>query len=92
MEDPMVFQDQGKIQQVLTNLLSNAIKFTPEGGRITVRLEESKDLEDFFVIRVIDTGIGIAEEDREVIFEKFHYIFFPIPRLAKIFRCLEKRV
>ncbi|MAT13065.1 MAG: two-component sensor histidine kinase [Rhodopirellula sp.] len=71
MEDPMVFQDQGKIQQVLTNLLSNAIKFTPEGGRITVRLEESKDLEDFFVIRVIDTGIGIAEEDREVIFEKF---------------------
>ncbi len=71
MEDPMVFQDQGKIQQVLTNLLSNAIKFTPEGGRITVRLEESRDLEDFFVIRVIDTGIGIAEADREVIFEKF---------------------
>ncbi|MEE2675778.1 MAG: HAMP domain-containing sensor histidine kinase [Planctomycetota bacterium] len=71
MEDPMVFQDQGKLQQVLTNLLSNAIKFTPEGGRITVRLEESRDLEDFFVIRVIDTGIGIAEADREVIFEKF---------------------
>ena len=71
MQDSGVFQDQGKLQQVLTNLLSNAIKFTPEGGRITVCLEDSEDLEDFFVIRVIDTGIGIAEEDRELIFEKF---------------------
>ena len=71
MQDSGVFQDQGKLQQVLTNLLSNAIKFTPEGGRITVSLEDSEDLEDFFVIRVIDTGIGIAEEDRELIFEKF---------------------
>ena len=71
MDDPIVLQDQGKIQQVLTNLLSNAIKFTPERGRITVRLKESEELEGFFVIRVIDTGVGIAEEDREVIFEKF---------------------
>lgn len=71
MRDPIVLQDQGKLQQVLTNLLSNAIKFTPEGGRITVKLEDSEDSEAFFVIRVIDTGIGIGEEDRELIFEKF---------------------
>ena len=71
MPDPMIFQDQGKIQQVLTNLLSNAIKFTPEGGRITVRLEDCEQQEGFFLISVVDTGIGIAEEDREVIFEKF---------------------
>ena len=33
---PELFQDQGKVQQILNNLLSNAIKFTPEGGRIVV--------------------------------------------------------
>ena len=71
MADPVVQQDQGKIQQVLTNLLSNAIKFTPEGGRITVHLEDEVDAADVFVIRIVDTGIGIAEEDRELIFEKF---------------------
>ena len=36
---PELFQDQAKVQQILSNLLSNAIKFTPEGGRISVRCE-----------------------------------------------------
>jgi signal transduction histidine kinase len=66
---PDMFQDRGKIQQILTNLLSNAIKFTPEGGRIIVsarRKEVSNCL-----ITVADTGVGIADEDRETIFEKF---------------------
>ena len=64
-----LYQDQAKVQQILMNLLSNAIKFTPEGGRITVvgRLDSEERLE----ITVTDTGVGIAEEDREVIFEKF---------------------
>ena len=61
-------QDPGKLRQVLYNLLSNAIKFTPEGGRVTLRARaESRHL----VIQVEDTGIGIAEEDRDAIFEKF---------------------
>jgi signal transduction histidine kinase len=66
---PSLFQDQSKVQQVLTNLLSNAIKFTPEGGRIDVsaRANERGLLE----LTVADTGVGIAEEDREIIFEKF---------------------
>ncbi len=66
---PPLFQDQVKVQQILTNLLSNAIKFTPEGGRITVsaRRDERRRL----VVTVSDTGVGIAEEDRDVIFEKF---------------------
>lgn len=66
---PLVFQDQGKIQQILTNLLSNAIKFTPEGGRILVtgRADSQGRLE----LQVSDTGVGIAPEDREIIFEKF---------------------
>ncbi|MBC8351282.1 MAG: HAMP domain-containing protein [Planctomycetes bacterium] len=68
-DDPPVYQDQSKIQQILTNLLSNAIKFTPEGGRITVSARHLPG--DKFELTVADTGIGIADEDREVIFEKF---------------------
>lgn len=66
---PPLFTDQFKVQQILTNLLSNAIKFTPEGGRITV--SASRDDESRLVLTVADTGVGIAEEDREIIFEKF---------------------
>lgn len=67
--DPPVYQDQSKILQIVTNLLSNAIKFTPEGGRITVSARHLP--EDKLELTVADTGIGIADEDREVIFEKF---------------------
>jgi signal transduction histidine kinase len=68
-ELPVMFQDQSKIQQVLINLLSNAIKFTPEGGRITVSVRRS--LDDRLLLAIADTGVGIPEEDREIIFEKF---------------------
>ena len=67
-------QDQAKVQQILANLLSNAVKFTPEGGRIDVRarLEESQgDPADQFLLEVEDTGVGIAEDERVAIFEKF---------------------
>ena len=67
-----VMQDQGKVQQILTNLLSNAIKFTPEGGRISVEIEEFHHAgRPLVAMTVQDTGVGIAEEDREIIFEKF---------------------
>lgn len=68
-ELPPLYQDQGKIQQILTNLLSNAIKFTPEGGRIVVTAR--RDPMRHLVLSVEDTGVGIAEEERRVIFEKF---------------------
>jgi two-component system, NarL family, sensor histidine kinase BarA len=64
-----VFQDQPKLQQVLTNLLSNALKFTPEGGFVTVTAGPLGD--DRFHLTVADTGVGIPESDFEVIFEKF---------------------
>jgi signal transduction histidine kinase len=66
---PPLVQDQSKVQQILNNLLSNAIKFTPEGGRITVtaRRDERGDLR----LVVADTGVGIAENDKVAIFEKF---------------------
>ena len=66
---PAMYQDQSKVQQILTNLLSNAIKFTPEGGRISVKVD--RDHHDMLLLSVVDTGVGIAEEDRAVIFEKF---------------------
>ena len=66
---PLAFQDQSKVQQILTNLLSNAIKFTPEGGRITV--SAARTPANQLELTVTDTGVGIAEEDREIIFEKF---------------------
>ncbi|WP_254512782.1 sensor histidine kinase [Anatilimnocola floriformis] len=68
-ELPLLFQDQTKVQQILTNLLSNAIKFTPEGGRITVGAKGNS--RGFIELYVSDTGVGIAESDREIIFEKF---------------------
>jgi signal transduction histidine kinase len=66
---PLLYQDQPKVQQILTNLLSNAIKFTPEGGRITVGARgDSRGRIEFWVS---DTGVGIPEPEKEIIFEKF---------------------
>ncbi len=65
---PLLRQDPGKLRQILYNLLSNAIKFTPDGGRVSVRAHVEGRM---VVLSVADTGIGIAEEDREKIFEKF---------------------
>jgi signal transduction histidine kinase len=66
---PVLWQDPGKIQQILNNLLSNAIKFTPEGGR--VRVHALSRGPDRFALEVQDTGIGIPLEEQERIFEKF---------------------
>jgi len=61
--------DRTRIRQVLLNLLSNAIKFTPASGSVIIRaaLEE-----DWVRISVRDTGIGIAQEEQELIFDKFY--------------------
>jgi signal transduction histidine kinase len=63
--------DERKVRQVLLNLLSNAVKFTPEGGRIGV----AAALADGAVeISVSDTGIGIAPQDQEAVFEEFRQV------------------
>jgi signal transduction histidine kinase len=66
---PKLRQDQAKLQQIVNNLLSNAIKFTPEGGRIVVTAR--RDTIGDLILQVADTGVGVAEEDRTRIFEKF---------------------
>jgi two-component system sensor histidine kinase BarA len=66
---PELMTDAGKVQQILYNFLSNAVKFTPQRGRIEVRATMPD--EKTSRIAVTDTGCGIAEADREKIFEKF---------------------
>jgi signal transduction histidine kinase len=63
--------DERKIKQVVLNLLSNAIKFTPEGGRIDVR---AAPVEGSVEVSVSDTGVGIAPEDQEAVFEEFRQV------------------
>jgi signal transduction histidine kinase len=63
--------DERKIRQVLLNLLSNAIKFTPEGGRIGVA---AKQMGGSIEVSVTDTGVGIAPEDQEAVFEAFRQV------------------
>ncbi len=65
---PQAVGDRVAFRRVLCSLIENAIKYTPDGGRIT--LAASADA-DHVVIRVSDTGRGIAEEDRPHVFEKF---------------------
>jgi signal transduction histidine kinase len=63
--------DERKVRQVVLNLLSNAIKFTPEGGRIDVgAVPKDGSVE----ISVSDTGVGIAPEDQEAVFEEFRQV------------------
>ena len=77
----LIESDPGKLQQILFNLLNNAIKFTPQRGRIDLKArlldaEHQSDLE----LQIADTGPGIAESDRETIFEKFHQLDASITR------------
>ena len=63
--------DERKVRQVVLNLLSNAIKFTPEGGRIEVR---TVPVDGAVEVSVTDTGVGIAPEDQEAVFEEFRQV------------------
>jgi signal transduction histidine kinase len=75
---PLVVTDVGKVQQILYNFLSNAVKFTPVRGRIEIEAQfpspgdQGTGPEPRMIrISVTDTGCGIAESDRQKIFEKF---------------------
>jgi len=67
----LIRADERKVRQVLLNLLSNALKFTPEGGRVDVRAAANEELVE---ISVADTGVGIAPEDQEAVFEEFRQV------------------
>jgi two-component system phosphate regulon sensor histidine kinase PhoR len=65
---PRLAVDPTRIAQLLGNLLSNAVKFTPDGGKVEVKLGTEGDQA---MLTVADTGIGIPAADRERIFERF---------------------
>lgn len=64
--------DEDKVGKIVMNLLSNAFKFTPNGGRVDVSLEVLKGSPETLEIKVSDTGIGVKDEDKERIFERFY--------------------
>ena len=65
--------DHDMIKQVYLNLLSNAVKYTPEGGRVTLSIEND-DSTGSVLSTVADTGLGIPPDDLEKVFEKFYRI------------------
>ena len=66
---PAVEVDKDMMNVVLVNLLGNAVKYTPENGRISI---SSTSTAEEIVVNVSDTGIGIAEEDAQRVFDKFY--------------------
>lgn len=77
VQDLVARQDVGKVQQILSNLLSNAIKFTPEGGQVTLTATSTDGM---LKLIVEDTGVGIAPEEQDLIFEKFRQTANPLTR------------
>ena len=65
---PPLFTDEGKVAQILRNYLSNALKFTEQGE---IRVSAAVDADSLVVLQVRDTGIGIAREDQERLFQEF---------------------
>ncbi len=85
---PLVKADPEKIEQVLSNLLGNAVKYSPQGGDIEVEIRTVNNEEQLselygetpqvklpcFVVSIVDTGVGIPEEELEQIFERFYRV------------------
>ncbi|WP_373523130.1 two-component regulator propeller domain-containing protein, partial [Aquiflexum sp.] len=77
--DQILIFDSDKIEKIVVNLLSNAFKFTPDGGKVAlvVKLKENKLSESnvkYLELTVTDSGIGIATEEKEKIFDHFYQV------------------
>lgn len=68
---PAVFADKWRMTQVLLNLLGNALQYTPEGGQVAVIATRDQNE---IIVRVVDTGIGIAAENLPHVFERFYRV------------------
>lgn len=65
--------DHGMIEKVISNLMTNALKFTPHGGQVTLRVSDSPD-NAWGTLSVRDTGPGIAPDEVDLIFDRFHQV------------------
>jgi signal transduction histidine kinase/DNA-binding response OmpR family regulator len=79
-EDTQIYSDEAKISQILRNFISNALKFTERGE---VRVSVSREHENSLHFSVSDTGIGIAEEDLERIFQEWTQVEGRLQKTAK---------
>ena len=75
-----IYADPSLLKEVILNLLSNAIKFTPEGGKITLKIIEG---ENEYLFEVCDTGIGIPKDKLKIIFEPFEQVENPFQKSTK---------
>ena len=75
-ELPRVDADSGKVVQLMTNLLSNAMKFTPDNGRVTIKVEQEVSLaqQSFIRVSVSDSGVGIKAEEISLLFEQYRQV------------------
>lgn len=79
-ENIEIHSDEGKVSQILRNFISNALKFTERGE---VRISASRGHDNTVVFDVADTGIGIAKEDQERIFQEWTQIDGKLQKVAK---------
>jgi two-component system CheB/CheR fusion protein len=77
---PDIEADELKVKEIVYNLLSNAVKFTPDGGKIGL---QAKRADSEIEIMMWDTGVGIAPENMEKIFEGFFRVETPYSRVTE---------
>lgn len=77
-DDGLIQADERKIKQVLLNLVSNAVKFTPDGGKVSVRVSGDDSRIEF---SVTDSGIGIQQEDLSRLFQPFQQLESPLTKI-----------
>lgn len=72
--------DVERFQQILTNLVENACKYSKSGSKVLVKVDFAEQKEGYFSLKVIDQGVGISEDNKTKIFEKFARIDNPLTR------------
>jgi PAS domain S-box-containing protein len=71
---PESYADPTRLRQILTILLDNAVKFTPDGGKVSVKVGVYPEKDNFLVVEVADTGCGIAPGLTETIFDRLYQV------------------